>query len=263
MAAIGAVLRLGAGRLAVSARRRARGGGADWRGVGAEIVYGGGKVGLMGLVADAAMAEGGRVIGVMPRSLVEAEISHPGLSALHVVESMHERKTRMSELSDGFLTLPGGPGTFEEIFEQWTWALLGFHAKPCAFLEVGGYFDPLRAMIDNMVGAAFLSEAHRDMLVFAPDVDAVLARFVTYVAPTRKYAPGVMTEIRTARLRLRRARPDDLEALHAILSDPAAMRYWSSLPHESLDQTRDWLGNMISAGRRTPATTGSSSWMVA
>src|SRR6476620_8131357 len=117
---------------------------------GLTLVYGGGKVGLMGAVADAALAAGGRVLGVMPEDLVNAEIAHRGLTELHVVQSMHERKLRMSELSDAFLCLPGGPGTFEEIFEQWTWALLGIHEKPCGFVNVNGYYDLMRALVQNM-----------------------------------------------------------------------------------------------------------------
>jgi uncharacterized protein (TIGR00730 family) len=123
---------------------------------GAALVYGGGRVGLMGALADAALAAGGEVIGVMPRSLVAREIAHRGLSRLQVVETMHERKTTMSGLADAFLALPGGAGTLEEIFEQWTWGQLGIHGKPCAFLNVKGYFDPLRAMVDKMLAEGFL-----------------------------------------------------------------------------------------------------------
>ena len=108
---------------------------------GLALVYGGGKVGLMGAVADAALEAGGVVIGVMPRGLVEREIAHRGLTELHVVEDMHERKTKMAALADGFIALPGGAGTLEEIFEQWTWAQLGIHEKPCAFLNIKGYYD--------------------------------------------------------------------------------------------------------------------------
>lgn len=165
----------------------ARATGAALARAGIELVYGGGHVGLMGLVADAALAAGGKVTGVMPQALVDAEIAHPGLTTLHVVATMHERKTAMSDLSDAFITLPGGPGTMEEIFEQWTWGLLGVHAKPCGFLEVGGYYDPLRAMIGNMVAAGFLSQAHSDMVIFEPDVAGLLARFDAYVAPAAKY----------------------------------------------------------------------------
>ena len=125
--------------------------------IGLTLVYGGGKVGLMGAVADAALTEGGHVVGVMPRSLVEKEIAHAGLSTLHVVETMHERKLKMAELSDGFLALPGGAGTLEEIFEQWTWAQLGIHAKPCGLLNVRGYFDPLLRLIEHMTAEGFMA----------------------------------------------------------------------------------------------------------
>ncbi len=128
---------------------------------GLALVYGGGKVGLMGAVADAALEAGGVVIGVMPRGLVEREIAHRGLTELHVVEDMHERKTKMAALADGFIALPGGAGTLEEIFEQWTWAQLGIHEKPCAFLNIKGYYDPLQAMVDNMVREGFMHRATR------------------------------------------------------------------------------------------------------
>jgi uncharacterized protein (TIGR00730 family) len=122
---------------------------------GLTLVYGGGRVGLMGAVADAALAAGGEVVGVMPADLVSQEIGHTGLTQLHVVNSMHERKWKMAELADGFLCLPGGPGTFEEIVEQWTWALLGFHAKPCGFVNVSGYYDLWRETVQRMVDAGF------------------------------------------------------------------------------------------------------------
>ncbi len=128
---------------------------------GLALVYGGGKVGLMGAVADAALEAGGVVIGVMPRGLVEREIAHRGLTELHVVEDMHERKTKMAALADGFIALPGGAGTLEEIFEQWTWAQLGIHEKPCAFLNIKGYYDPLQAMVDNMVREGLCTRATR------------------------------------------------------------------------------------------------------
>jgi len=112
-----------------------------------ELIYGGGKVGLMGIVADATLGAGGNVTGVMPRHLVESEISHNGLTTLEVVEDMHERKMKMSELSDAFISLPGGAGTLEEITEQWTWAQLGIHTKPCAFYNVDGYYDHFRSRL--------------------------------------------------------------------------------------------------------------------
>lgn len=155
---------------------------------GLGLVYGGGKVGLMGEVADAALAGGGRVVGVMPRPLVEREIAHLGLSALHVVETMHERKARMADLADAFLVLPGGAGTLEEVFEQWTWAQLGIHAKPCGFLNVKGYFDPLLAMIRRMTAEGFMAPAYADMLVVADDAGAILDGFAAYLPPPRKWA---------------------------------------------------------------------------
>jgi uncharacterized protein (TIGR00730 family) len=154
---------------------------------GLTLVYGGGKVGLMGAVADAALGAGGRVIGVMPRALFEREIGHPGLSDLQVVESMHERKQTMESLADGFVALPGGAGTFEEFFEQWTWAQLGIHAKPCGLLNVKDYFQPLLALIDKIVAEGFLTQTYRDMLIVEGDVEPLLGRFRTYAPPPRKW----------------------------------------------------------------------------
>ena len=155
---------------------------------GLTLVYGGGKVGLMGAVADAALAAGGRVVGVMPEDLVNQEIAHRGLSELHVVQSMHERKLKMADLSDGFLCLPGGPGTFEEIFEQWTWALLGIHAKPCGFVNVSGYYDLMRRTIQQMADNGFIGQAYVDMLVYADGTAEVLDRFRDYVPPPPKWS---------------------------------------------------------------------------
>ena len=154
---------------------------------GLTLVYGGGKVGLMGAVADAALAAGGRVIGVMPEHLVSQEIAHRGLTELRVVTSMHERKQAMEDLSDGFLCLPGGPGTFEEIFEQWTWALLGVHAKPCGFVNVGGYYDLMRATIDQMADKGFIAQPYVDMLIYADSTPEVIERFRNYEAPAPKW----------------------------------------------------------------------------
>jgi uncharacterized protein (TIGR00730 family) len=154
---------------------------------GLTLVYGGGRVGLMGAVADAALAAGGRVVGVMPADLVSQEIAHTELSELRVVDSMHERKWAMAELADAFLCLPGGPGTFEEIFEQWTWALLGFHAKPCGFVDVEGYYQPLRATVANMVSNGFLAPRYAEMLIFADRPEAALASFESYVPPPPKW----------------------------------------------------------------------------
>jgi uncharacterized protein (TIGR00730 family) len=154
---------------------------------GLTLVYGGGRVGLMEAVADAALAAGGRVVGVMPADLVSQEIAHPGLTELRVVNSMHERKWAMAEISDAFLCLPGGAGTFDEIFEQWTWALLGFHAKPCGFVDVAGYYGPLRAAIENMVAKGFLAPQYGEMLVWSRNTAEALARFEAYVAPPPKW----------------------------------------------------------------------------
>jgi uncharacterized protein (TIGR00730 family) len=154
---------------------------------GSTLVYGGGRVGLMGAVADAALGAGGQVIGVMPRSLVAREIAHRGLSHLHVVETMHERKTTMSSLAEGFLALPGGAGTLEEIFEQWTWGQLGIHGKPCAFVNVKGYFDPVRGMVDKMVSEGFLLPQFATMLTFSDNISLILAGFRGYVPPPSKW----------------------------------------------------------------------------
>jgi hypothetical protein len=151
---------------------------------GTTLVYGGGHVGLMGVVADAALGAGGEVIGVMPRSLVDREIGHTNLTKLHVVRSMHERKALMSELSEGFIALPGGNGTLEELFEVLTWAQLGEHAKPCGLLNVAGYYDPLLAVFDQMVDRAFLKREHREIVLVEEDPSSLLERFEGYEPPT-------------------------------------------------------------------------------
>ncbi len=150
---------------------------------GLALVYGGAKVGLMGGLADAALAAGGKVFGVMPEALMDKEIAHTGLTRLEVVPSMHERKARMAEMADGFVALPGGVGTMEEIFEIWTWGQLGFHAKPAGFLNVLGYFDHLKAFVDHAVGEAFLKAPHRDMLIFRSDVNEMLDGLAVYKPP--------------------------------------------------------------------------------
>ena len=151
--------------------------------IGIELVYGGGHVGLMGAIADAALAAGGEVTGVMPRALVDREIAHTGLSRLHVVGSMHERKAMMSELSEGFVALPGGSGTLEEFFEVLTWAQLGEHGKPCGLLNIAGYYDPLLAVFDHMVDRGFLNEKHRAMVLVEAEPTAMLAKFEEYGPP--------------------------------------------------------------------------------
>ncbi|OOG52888.1 Rossman fold protein, TIGR00730 family [Rhodanobacter sp. B05] len=140
---------------------------------GTALVYGGGNVGLMGVVADAVLAGGGRVVGVIPRQLVEREVAHPGLSELVVVETMHQRKTRMYELSDAFVALPGGFGTMDEMFEMLTWAQLGLHRYPCAFLDVRGYYRDLRTMMDHMVSEGFVHAGQRDSVWFGDSMTAL------------------------------------------------------------------------------------------
>jgi uncharacterized protein (TIGR00730 family) len=142
------------------------------RGVG--LVYGGASVGLMGTLADAVLAGGGEVIGVMPRSLVDREIAHPGLTELRVVASMHERKATMAGLADAFVALPGGLGTFEELFEVWTWAQLGLHHKPIALLDVADFYSPLAAFLDHAVNEHFIKPGNRAMLITATDPVALL-----------------------------------------------------------------------------------------
>ncbi len=139
-----------------------------------ELVYGGAKVGLMGEIADSMLESGGHVIGVIPESLVDMEVAHEGLSDLQVVTSMHERKALMADLSEGFIALPGGLGTLEEIFEIVTWAQLGFHAKPCGFLNVAGYYDDLLRFLDHSVEQRFVKPVHRALLHTATDPGELL-----------------------------------------------------------------------------------------
>ncbi|HZB75335.1 MAG TPA: TIGR00730 family Rossman fold protein [Solirubrobacteraceae bacterium] len=152
---------------------------------GIGVVYGGASVGLMGVVADAALAAGGEVVGVIPRALVDREIAHPGLSELHVVGSMHERKALMADLSDGFVALPGGTGTLDELFEVFTRGQLGLHAKPLGLLDVRGYYAQLVAFLDHAVQERFVAAEHRDMLVLEDDAAALLEAFRRWRAPVR------------------------------------------------------------------------------
>jgi len=152
------------------------------RGIG--LVTGGGRVGLMGVVADAALAAGGEVTGVIPEALMRKELAHTGLTDLVVTASMHERKARMAEIADGFVALPGGLGTYEELFEIWTWAQLGWHAKPCGLFNAAGFYDKLVAFLDGACDAQFLKAEHRAMLIVEDDPDRLLDRFATYEAPT-------------------------------------------------------------------------------
>lgn len=138
------------------------------------VVYGGGRVGLMGVLADAALAAGGEVIGVIPGSLATEEVAHAGLSKLHVVESMHERKALMADLSDAFIALPGGFGTMDEFCEILTWAQLRIHRKPVGVLNAGGYYDELLALFDNMVARGFVTPTNRALVRSAPSIGALL-----------------------------------------------------------------------------------------
>ena len=140
------------------------------------IVYGGSKAGLMGALADVALEAGGEIIGIVPEALMAKEIAHPGLSDLRIVGSMHERKALMAELSDAFIAMPGGFGTFEEFCEVLTWTQLGLQQKPCGLLNVGGYYDFLLRMFDHAVVEGFLKEAHRDMVISDADPAALVRR---------------------------------------------------------------------------------------
>jgi uncharacterized protein (TIGR00730 family) len=165
------------------------------RGIG--LVYGGASVGTMGVIADAVLDAGGEVFGVIPRSLVDREIAHPNLTRLDIVEGMHERKARMAELADGFVALPGGAGTLEELFEVWTWAQLGLHHKPIGLLDVAGYFDALLELTAHMVAEGFLRTDYRDMLVVESEPGLLLDRLVSYDAPQSKWVAGAPSESRT------------------------------------------------------------------
>jgi uncharacterized protein (TIGR00730 family) len=164
-----------------SAAGRALGAEIARRGLG--LVYGGASVGVMGVLANAVLDQGGEVIGVIPESLATRELAHPGLSDLLVVDSMHERKARMAELSDGFVALPGGWGTLEELFEVLTWAQLGLHQKPCGLLNVAGYFGHLFRFLDHAIEEHFVRDAHRQMLLMDDDPAALLDRLADYRAP--------------------------------------------------------------------------------
>lgn len=143
---------------------------------GLRLVYGGGNVGMMGALADAALQAGGEVVGIIPQRLVEREAAHHGISDLQIVDTMHQRKARMAELADAFLILPGGIGTMEEMFEVWTWGQLGYHHKPFGLLNAVGYFDPLIAFLDHAVAAKFLSASCRGMLIVDDKVEALIDR---------------------------------------------------------------------------------------
>lgn len=148
------------------------------RGIG--VVYGGGRLGLMGAVADGALEAGGEVIGVIPRALVSAEVAHRGLSELHVVDTMHQRKQAFTDLSDGFVTIPGGTGTMDELWEAMSWAQLGYHGKPVGLLNTVGFFNHLIAFVAKMAEVGFLRPAHRDILIVADTLDTLVDRMAAY-----------------------------------------------------------------------------------
>lgn len=170
----------GARNAYVDAARRL---GNSIAGRGLTLVYGGAAVGLMGTLADAALASGGKVVGIIPTALVEREIAHNSLTEQHQVKSMHERKAMMADRSDAFLALPGGAGTLEETFESWTWAQLGHHQKPVGLLNVDGFFDALLTFLDHQVREGFIRHEHRDMLIVESDPDKILERLSKYRAP--------------------------------------------------------------------------------
>jgi uncharacterized protein (TIGR00730 family) len=151
---------------------------------GITLVYGGASVGIMGQLADAALEAGGKVIGVMPQELVNREVSHLNLSELIIVSSMHERKAKMAELSDGFIALPGGLGTLEELFEVLTWAQLRFHAKPCGLLNTNGYYDQLISFLDHSVDEKFIKPAHRELIIVGDEPSALLEALEAYGTPS-------------------------------------------------------------------------------
>lgn len=150
------------------------------------LVYGGASVGVMGAVADSLLEEGGHVIGVMPTFLENREIAHKKLTELVIVDTMHERKAKMADLADGFIALPGGPGTLEEFFEIFTWAQLGLHQKPCGLLNINHYYDPLLALFDHMTKEQFLHEKYRHMALVSNDPKDLLDQFNTYEPPAVK-----------------------------------------------------------------------------
>jgi uncharacterized protein (TIGR00730 family) len=159
---------------------------------GITVVYGGGRVGLMGAVADAALAAGGRVVGIIPETLVARELAHPGITELRVVTTMHARKALMAELADGFVGLPGGYGTFEELLEIVTWAQLGIHAKPVGLLDVAGYFAPLSALVEHAVAEGFVMKEQSALMVDAPEAAELLEKMRT--APRPELARWVLPE---------------------------------------------------------------------
>lgn len=159
---------------------------------GIGLVYGGASVGLMGIVANAVLARGGEVIGVIPRFLADKELAHKKLTRLHVVGSMHQRKAMMASLADGFIALPGGIGTLEELFEIWTWAQLGQHQKPCALLNTNGFYDRLTEFLDHVAAEGFIKPPYRNMLIVKNEAGTLLPAMQSYQPPEQsRWMPGV------------------------------------------------------------------------
>ncbi len=152
------------------------------RGIG--VVYGGASIGLMGAVADAALGAGGSVIGVLPQALADVEVAHDGLTELHIVPSMHDRKAQMADLADGFIALPGGIGTLEETFEVWTWSQLRIHGKPIGLLNVDGFYDGLATFLDHVVDHGFMKPVHRDILITDADPSGLIDRLLAAEVPS-------------------------------------------------------------------------------
>lgn len=150
---------------------------------GVTVIYGGAKVGLMGFIADRMLANGANVIGVIPQSLVDVEVAHQNLTALHIVNTMHERKALIAELADGFIMLPGGPGSLDEFFEVITWSQLGIHAKPCGILNISGYYDSLLQFLDHVVIQGFMKQPYRDMIIVDDQPHALINRLMSYQSP--------------------------------------------------------------------------------
>jgi hypothetical protein len=154
------------------------------RGIG--LVYGGGRLGLMGIVADAVLEAGGEAHGVIPQALIDLEVAHYGLTELHIVSNMHERKAKMTDLCDAFVALPGGIGTLDELFEAWSWNALGYHAKPFALLNVGGFWDNLAELMDHVMASGFISSARRAQLIVADGIDEAIDRLDAAIGAAEK-----------------------------------------------------------------------------
>jgi uncharacterized protein (TIGR00730 family) len=150
------------------------------------LVYGGGRLGLMGIVADAVLDAGGEAFGVIPKALIDLEVAHNGLTEIHVVTTMHERKAKMTELTDAFVALPGGIGTFDELFEAWTWNALGYHAKPFCLLDVGGFWDRMLGFLDHTTASGFMSPARRAQLLVADEVGEAIDKLDAALASAEK-----------------------------------------------------------------------------